>query len=632
MAEVLGDAAQQASGAHRSRLHAGVRGGEQVVDLFCEAAGRGDRAEAAHLLGQRLPLGEEPAGVLLGGGLQLSPGDELVEGEAADALEEPEARGAAGVDHDEGVGAQLRQALECGVGAVGGEALPGIQGEASGEHAAPCQVALLIGVQQLPGPAHGGLERGVAGGCIHRATPEHAGLPIEAGEDLRGAEHGRAGRGQLDGEGDAIDPLHQGGDGLGIRALPLPSGARHEECAGFFELEGREGHDPLAAEAQRLPGGDEHGELRQPEPGLEGGAGCIQNLFDIVEHEQGPGSGGEQAPERLGRARALGGAEGGGHPGQQALQRAGALQGAEDCRAGVGAVLPAAGELEGRPGLAEASGSRERDERAALEELFELSQGLAAADEGGRRGGQGGHLGAGGLPVQAQTTAAQGQKKAGLGRVGLQLLAQAPHRVVEGASPRAAAQSPDLPVQVVAVDDGALYVDEQAQQREFLGAQRHVAAVGEHDALPLQLDAAVSELHPGLGGGRGGGGGRGRARVGERHEAVALSVAGHEVDRLGGVGLDLRAEPAHGVVGGAGEAVGVVAPDLHEQLLARDRAAAGLVQGQEQAELVAREPPLSLGMAEQAQGEVEGAGRERQPGRVQRLHAQRPRLCASVCR
>ena len=90
--------------------------------------------------------------------------------------------------------------------AVGGHALRALEPEAADEDAEPAKDGLLVGRQQAVAPVERGAQRLMAAQGQARAAGEDAKALVEAGAQAFDAEQRHACRGQLDGQGDAVEP------------------------------------------------------------------------------------------------------------------------------------------------------------------------------------------------------------------------------------------------------------------------------------------------------------------------------------------------------------------------------------------------------------------------------------------
>lgn len=130
---------------------------------------------------------------------------------------------------------------------------------------------------------------------------------VEPLGELPGRQRAHARGGQLQREGDAVQPradLHHVGIGLAARA-GAERGAGGEQLDGRLQVERRHGVHGLALDAQRLLAGGQHAQLRrgpQQPPGQLGD--LLDDVLAVVQHEQRRPTGergGQAVLERAGR-------------------------------------------------------------------------------------------------------------------------------------------------------------------------------------------------------------------------------------------------------------------------------------------------------------------------------------------
>ena len=259
--------------------------------------------------------------------------------------------------------------------------LGGLHVEAAAEDAELDEGGLLPGLQELPGPAQGGVDGAVAVGQVAAAAPQAGGVGRDLAQEGLGGQHvGEAG-GHLDGEGEAVDGVEEG---VEAGAVDGPVGAQPEELGRLVGGQGAEAHDLLAGEVEGLAAGHQGGELGAGGGGGEGeGGDAVDGLLGVVEQEQEGAAQGESAGEGgdvVGDLDAQ--AEGGGDGADDVGDVGGLGEVAEPDLAGL-ALGEVAADLAGEPGLADAAGADEGDEAAAPPEgLAELLRLAPAADEG----------------------------------------------------------------------------------------------------------------------------------------------------------------------------------------------------------------------------------------------------------
>jgi hypothetical protein len=165
------------------------------------------------------------------------------------------------------------------------------------------QRALLLGRQEVPRP----IERRAQGRRAPLAAAEQIQVLAQAIEQLLRAEHAHARAGELDRQGQTVEPGHELGDDRAlvgarseIRARKSSSiqekshGIRLEPGLDAGQDQASELRDDFAAHAQSNTRRNQHAELGSaPEPVLDGRHGDRNELLEIVEHEQ-RGTAGDQ--------------------------------------------------------------------------------------------------------------------------------------------------------------------------------------------------------------------------------------------------------------------------------------------------------------------------------------------------
>ena len=156
----------------------------------------------------------------------------------------------------------------------------GFQGEASGEDRQRAKEALLLAVEEVVAPGDRRPHRAQPLRQVGRAATEQRQAAVEPGQQRLRREERQARRRQLDGQGQAIDPAHDAGDGDGILRAQVKiridlQRLLHEEADGgvlrerggvtcfllCWRRQRRDAQHALAAQAQPLPAGDEHLEI-----------------------------------------------------------------------------------------------------------------------------------------------------------------------------------------------------------------------------------------------------------------------------------------------------------------------------------------------------------------------------------
>ena len=290
---------------------------------------------------------------------------------------------------------------------AGADPLHGLQGGPAGEHRQPPQQDLLVAAQQFPAPVDHGPQRLVAARDRPAAVGQEPEAVVQAGRDLPGGEGVEPGRGQLDGQRQAVqgtaDAQHRAQGGL-VHGEPWPGGRspvgqqphrRIGQRPGRGDLPVGDGQRPdrvqhLPGDPQRLAAGGQHrqaraaGEQVVDERGRRG-----HQVLAVVDHQQQP-----PVAERL--HQPVQGRHGGGPRRRQQPQ----LARPERRQHGLGQVgrvdhrpkfdLPhpvghplkqAGRRLGGPPGLAGAARAGQGDQAGAGEGGRDPIQVVAAADE-----------------------------------------------------------------------------------------------------------------------------------------------------------------------------------------------------------------------------------------------------------
>ncbi len=180
-----------------------------------------------------------------------------------------------------------------------GDALGGLEREASGEDRAARERALLLGGQEIPGSVDGLRERRVA--RVAAAGAEHVVPGVEAARELAHAEEARACGSELDGERDPVEPPHDVGERSGVRP-GISAGrlrARHEELHRLGRGEGRQLDHHLTAHREPFARRDHDRERGRRAGPRRDGLRRKGELLEVVEHEEGRAEGGQG----LGEAR-----------------------------------------------------------------------------------------------------------------------------------------------------------------------------------------------------------------------------------------------------------------------------------------------------------------------------------------
>ncbi len=223
---------------------------------------------------------------------------------------------------------------------------------------------------------------------------------MEAGGDLDHVEGPHPGRGELDGERQAVEAEADVGDGVDRRAIVEGEAGRRgggplgEELGGVVLRQRRDRVEDLAGHAEALPAGGEHPDTRAGGDQVGGGVGrLVDDVLAVVEDEQGSpfAEGGGQVGGRRGVGQ-------GAHRRRLEAQRVADRR--EDTLAGGDArqvdhphrflrrVGPGEADFHSEAGLAGAAGADEGDEAVRRQQLVDGFQLDVAADAAGQRPGQ----------------------------------------------------------------------------------------------------------------------------------------------------------------------------------------------------------------------------------------------------
>ena len=320
-------------------------------------------------------------------------------------LEEPVAAGLAVVVHQRALDqaghlVEHRELVAVGTRDDGG----GVgEAEAAGEHRQGAEDPLLVGVEQPVGPVDRGQQGAVALVAAAGAGQESEPL-AEVGADVGGGHGADAGRGQLDGEGDAVEAAadldhvlevvvthgEAAADGGGP-LLEQPQrgvlGGSHAERGRVGQGEGAEVLDRLAGHVEGLAGGRQQSDVGRAREDLLGQVGGgVDHVLAVVEHEQG-GAAGEVVDEGVGAGRRAGGPHGRTHGADHVAAVEGGHEVDEPHAVGVLAG-EGAGDLDGEAGLAHPADARDGHEAVVGELGHHGGDVVLPADEVGRRGWQ----------------------------------------------------------------------------------------------------------------------------------------------------------------------------------------------------------------------------------------------------
>jgi hypothetical protein len=332
-------------------------------------------------------------------------------GELADRLQHGEpglARGGLGPDHRRLVdqGGQAVQDVEAQLLRVA-DGLGRLQGPAAGEHRQPGEQPPLGAREQVVAPGDGAAQ----GPLPVREGPGPGGqqgqAPLEPGQDLLGGQHLGPGRGQLDGQGQPVEPGRDLGHRRGVlggqpEPRPHRPGPLDEQPDRLGPAEGVEVREPprvgqvqrrhhqllLAPEGEGGPGGDQHPEPRGGAEKLLDHRAGLGHLLEVVRDLEELAVAEVVAQDlQHGAAGRLGHAQG---PGQDRGDQPGV--GHRGQVGEEGAVTEAGpqplGDVEGQAGLAGPAGAGEGEQPGLAEEPHGLGGLVLPAHERGELGRQ----------------------------------------------------------------------------------------------------------------------------------------------------------------------------------------------------------------------------------------------------
>ena len=275
------------------------------------------------------------------------------------------------------------------------------QVESAGEHRKPGQHLALVGVQQLPRPVDHGQQSLLARQRRARTAGQQGETLVEPGVQLGHRHDSQPGRGQLDGQRDAVEPPaypagHRSGVLVPGERRPLLRGAVSEQPHGLgvadrlrsvilgWCIEGRNPVDTLPGDAQRLAaGGEQHGVRAALQESVRQLGARIDDVLAVIQQHQ------EVLPpdgvnEGVGRGQALVHwyAEHVGHGDRDEFR---VLQGREvhEPYPVARAVQEPGCELEREPGLARATRAGESHQTRSGQQPAHLAELSLAADEAG---------------------------------------------------------------------------------------------------------------------------------------------------------------------------------------------------------------------------------------------------------
>ncbi len=219
-------------------------------------------------------------------------------------------------------------------------------------------------------PLDRGSQRALAGGRITRAAGQEVEAAAEPLEDRRGRERAGAGGGELDRERQPVEPAADLGD-CGVVGVG-DAGAAHKQLDRGLRRQRRQRHLALLGQPQRGLARDQHGHSRRPAQEVADRGRGVDELLEVVEHEQQLG---DVLLDRLG---------------ELALEAVFRVDRRE--RDEAGAVAEVTGQpvrqLEAQPGLADAAGPEDRHHPVLAEQRRDGVELPLPADEAGRERGQ----------------------------------------------------------------------------------------------------------------------------------------------------------------------------------------------------------------------------------------------------
>ncbi len=363
---------------------------------------------------RRRPLDQlgEPGRVAPADLVRLAALDELFGGELADRLEHPESDVVVLLDlSDEALVGQLadaRQDVEgrAAAGRWSTDGLGGFEVEAAGEDRCPGEEAAAGFVEEPEAPVDGAAQGLLPGRQVSCPTLEQGQAALEAREHGLRTEELDARRGQLDGQGQAVEPGGDGGHGRGIlvghREVRFSRhGAGDEERDGLVERECLERRQVsriwhaqrrhrvllLAVDVEQGAAGGQQPHLGPGADQVTEKAGDVGDLLEVVQHEQDATRGQVLDEAFLDGVLTLAHAERrrDGRCHQRRIDD-GFDRHEEDA---VGIVLDRlGGDLQCQARLARAAGSREGQESRAAEQAPGLGDFSHATHEAGRQDGQ----------------------------------------------------------------------------------------------------------------------------------------------------------------------------------------------------------------------------------------------------
>ena len=281
----------------------------EVVDLAAELVERELGARTLRLADQTLAERDVVAGVVGGRGRDHAGIGDLVEERPHALVEEEAGRGpGAAVGREQRLVAQRLDDVERRRGVVVEleHGLGRLDRERAAERGALDDRVALGVVEQVPRRGDRGAQAGVARRHPAGGAAEDVDALLEALGQLGRAEQAEAGRGQLEREREAVEAGGQRRQRVAV-AVRVDvgaglAGAVDEQGDRGVLVEGVELDRDLAVDAERLARGrEERGPGRGGQPRGDLGRGRVEDLLEVVDHEQEVVAGGEGAAQDRGR-------------------------------------------------------------------------------------------------------------------------------------------------------------------------------------------------------------------------------------------------------------------------------------------------------------------------------------------
>ncbi len=317
-------------------------------------------------------------------------------GELPKRFQQPEATSRRGVDqrHHRSLDEIAEQPVHIDRVEVvaGADRLRGSEVEGPDERGEPAEQTLLVGLEEVVGPGHGGLQRRLP---LRSVAPvsEQAEAVAEPVEQLRRRQAAGARRRELDRERHAVQLsahlLHGVPLGLEVEVRGHGTGALEEQVGAVLgRVEGFDGMQVLAHRAEPFARGREQaGRRRARTERVHQRGRARQHVLAVVEdHERGPGSHGRHDRGSQVTICGLGDPQGLGHCVDDLLRARHLVELDHGDAAAVG-VLPRTGDGDGKTRLADPSRPQQGDERRGAQRGEHHPDVGVAADEI-RDGGQ----------------------------------------------------------------------------------------------------------------------------------------------------------------------------------------------------------------------------------------------------